>query len=211
MNKILFGLAALLTLLGTSGCVTVPPKDYTEFRKSRPRSILVLPPINESTDVKATYSVLTTTTRPLAEMGYYVVPVVMADQMLKENGLTVTNDMHAAPLAKLREVFGADAVLYLTVSQYGSKYMVIASNTTVQVRGKLVDARTGTQIWEGTAVAVAGGQSGLIEALVTQVMNKLTDQAHIVAAMASVQLVMAPGRADQGLLKGPKHPESELK
>lgn len=211
MNRIFPLLATVVPLLGTSGCVNVPPKDYTEFRKSKPRSILVLPPINESTDVKATYSVLTTTTRPLAEMGYYVVPVVMADQMLKENGLSMPTDMHAAPLAKLRDVFGSDAVLYLTVSQYGSKYMVISSNTTVQMRGKLVDARTGVQIWEGTAIATAAGQSGLIEALVTQVMNKLTDQAHLVAAMASVQLVAAPGQASQGLLKGARHPESELK
>ena len=200
--------AAILCIglqLALAGCVTPPPpKDYSAFRQSNPRSILVLPPINESTEVGATYSVLTTATMPLAELGYYVVPVGIADTFLKENGLTVPGEMHQAPLNKLHEVFGADAVLYLTVKQYGSKYQVLSSNTYVTLTGTLVDARTGAKLWEGKADAVYSGQSGLIEALVTQVMNKMFDQAHQVAAMASYQLFMPPG---QGLLKGPRHPE----
>ncbi len=196
-------LLASLALL--TGCVTpIPPKDYTEFRKSNPRSILVLPPINESTDVLAPYSLLTTTTRPLAELGYYVMPVVMVDALLKENGLGLPTEMQQAPLAKLHEIFGADAVLYITIEQFGSKYQVVSSNTYVAVRAKLVDARTGIEIWNGRAQAVYGGQSGLLEALVTQVINKLVDQAHQVAAMASYQLLTTPG---QGLPFGPRHPE----
>jgi len=191
--------------LFVSGCVAPPKaKDYTELRKSHPRSILILPPVNETTDVGAPYSVLTTATRPLAELGYYVFPVVLVDHFLKENGLTVASDMHQAPLEKLHEVFGADAVLYVTVEKYGSKYQIFAANTIVFVRGKLVDCRTGVMLWEGRAEAIYQGQSGLIEALVTQVLNKLTDQAHGVAAMASYQLLTTPG---QGFPKGPRHSE----
>ncbi len=204
MIRICFLCISVSFLLLFSGCATVEPKDYTEFRKSKPHSILVLPPLNESTEIGATYSVLTTTTRPLAELGYYVFPVAIVDQYLKENGLTVPGDMHQAPLSKLHDVFGADAVLYLTVKQYGSKYQVFASNTVVTIMGKLVDCRTGTTLWIGKAQAINNGQSGLIEALVTQVLNKLTDQAHIVATMASYQLLLPPS---QGLLKGPRHPE----
>lgn len=193
---------ALASML--SGCATVAPKDYTEFRKSNPRSILVLPPLNESTDVGASYSLLTTVTRPLAELGYYVFPVVVVDQYLKANGLTVPGEMHQAPLAKLHEVFGADAVLYIVVEKYGSKYQVLSSTTMVYVRAKLVDARTGIVIWEGNAHTENAGQSGLIEAVVTQVMSKMLDQAHAVAAMASSQLVSSP---QGGLLRGPRHPE----
>jgi hypothetical protein len=199
------GLSLILVAATVSGCVTKAPKDYTEFRKSRPRSILVLPPLNESADVAATYSVLTTTTQPLAELGYYVFPVALVDQFLKENGLTVPGEMHAAPLGKLRDVFGADAVLYITVRNYGSKYQVITSTAVVYADAKLVDARTATTLWEGSVQAQSGGQSGLIEALVQQVMNTIFDQAHVVAIMASSQLFTPPG---QGLLKGPRHPEA---
>ena len=197
--------SSIVAALWFSGCATVPPKDYTELRKSHPRSILVLPPRNETNEVIAPYSLLTTTTRPLAELGYYVFPVVVVDQFLKENGLTVADDVHQAPLEKIRDVFGADAVLYITVEKYGSKYQLISSNTIVYARAKLVDCHTGTILWENRAQAIYSGQSGILEALVTQVLNKLTDQAHTVAAMASYQLFTMPG---QGLLKGPRHPEA---
>ncbi len=202
MKTPLFSL--LIALLFLSGCASVPPKDYTAFRKSNPRSILVLPPANETNDVLAPYSLLTTITRPLSELGYYVVPIVMADQLLKENGLTIPAEMHQAPLQKLHDVFGSDAVLYITIEKYGSKYQVLASNTFVFARASLVDARDGTKLWEGRVQTEFQGQSGLIQALVTQVLNKLVDQAHQVAAMASVQLLLPPG---QGLPKGPRHPE----
>ncbi len=207
MIRPLLLLAAITTLL-FSGCATVAPKDYTEFRKSNPRSILVLPPLNESTDAAASYSLLTTMTRPIAEIGYYVFPVAVVDRYMKENGLTVPGEMHQAPLAKLREVFGADAVLYVVVEKYGTKYQLIVSNTVVHARAKLVDARTGVVIWEGNARAENAGQAGLIEAVVTQVMNKLFDQAHVVAMMASYQLVQA---APTGFLRGPRHPEQNGK
>ncbi len=193
--------AAVLLL---AACKTIPPKDYTEFKRSAPRSILVLPPINDTNEVIAPYSVLTTVTRPLAELGYYVVPVVMADHFLKENGLALPAEMHQAPLDKLQSVFGVDAVLYLTVERYGSKYQVLASNTFVTVKALLVDARTGAELWEHRTETVYAGSAGLIEALVEQVLNKLVDQAHNVAVMASFQLLTVPG---QGIPKGPRHPE----
>lgn len=194
----------LVILAALAGCKTLPPKDYTEFKKSNPRSILVLPPLNESSEVLAPYSVLTTVTRPLSELGYYVIPVVMTDQFLKENGMSVSAEMHQAPLNKLQSIFGADAVLYISIEKYGSKYQLLASNTMVHVRANVVDARTAAVIWEGHAQTVYAGQSGLIQALVEQVINKLVDQAHQVAAMASFQLLTTPG---QGLPIGPRHPE----
>ena len=111
-------LAALLLFAG-SGCAPTTMSDYTAFRQSRPRSILVLPPLNNSPDMQATYGFLSTVTQPLAESGYYVFPVALVDQTFKENGMLNPGEMHQAPVAKLREIFGADATLYITVTQYG--------------------------------------------------------------------------------------------
>src|SRR3990172_8017532 len=102
MKKII-GICLLFTGLTLFGCVT--PYDYTNYRSHHPRSILVLPPINETTDIKGTYSYLASVTYPVAEMGYYIYPVVLADQLLKENGLPTPGEMHLAPLDKLRSVF----------------------------------------------------------------------------------------------------------
>jgi hypothetical protein len=197
------GLIASLIIL--NGCTSPSAKDYTEFRKHQPHSILVLPPLNESTEVIAGYSLLTTTTKPLSELGYYVCPVALADQFLKENGLPTAFEMHQAPLDKLHDVFNTDAVLYITVEKYGTKYHVISSDTVVFARAKLVDCASGINIWEGKVTYTNdGGNSGLLGAIIGQIANKISDTAHAAAAQASVILLTQP---NQGLLKGPRHPE----
>src|SRR5512143_3001912 len=123
-SRWMIGLLALDALLG--GCtIEHPDVDYTAFRESKPRSILVLPPLNNSPDIRATYSFLSTVTKPLAEAGYYVFPVALVDQTFKENGLPNPGEMHQVPFEKLREIFGADATLYITVTQYGSSYQIL--------------------------------------------------------------------------------------
>ena len=72
IHKLLAATAAIVLM---TGCATKPPFDYTAFKESRPRSILVLPPLNNTPDVQASYSVLSYATVPLAEAGYYVFPV----------------------------------------------------------------------------------------------------------------------------------------
>lgn len=199
-----------VTLLGLTlvGCAT-KPYDYTNYRAHPPRSILVLPPLNESTDVKGTYSYLSTVTMPIAELGYYVFPVAEVDQFFKENGMPTAGEMHQAPLNKIQEIMGADAVLYLTLKQYGTKYQVINSATTVTAAGKLVDTKTATLLWEGTVTAQdnSGGSGNiiadLVAAVIDQAINKSTDHAHDVARMANRQFAIK----DHGLLYGPYHPK----
>jgi len=195
-----------------TGCVTQKPYDYTNFRAHPPRSILVLPPLNESTAVEGTYGTLSTVTFPLAEMGYYVYPVAVTDQFLKENGMPTAGEMHQVPLDKIREIIGADAVLYLTLKQYGTKYVVLSSMTTVAVEGKLVDTRTGLVLWEGKGIAQdnSGGSGNIfgdmIVAAITQAVNSSVDHAHAVSSMANANMVMIK---DHGLLYGPYHPKTE--
>ncbi|HEY0285676.1 MAG TPA: DUF799 domain-containing protein [Pseudomonas sp.] len=198
-----------------AGCAT--PKttvDYSAFKESKPRSILVLPPVNESPDVKATYSLLSQVTFPLAEAGYYVLPVALVDETFRNNGLTDANDIQATSPAKLRDIFGADAAMYVTVKQYGTSYIVISSQTIVTVTAKLVDLRTGTALWTGAATASSdegGNNSGgglvgmLITAAVKQIINSATDASHPIAGVASQRLLSAGRPA--GLLYGPRSPK----
>ena len=210
--KLLAG-ALALALLG--GCVSPKTVDYSAYKQSRPKSILVLPPLNDSPDVKATYSMLSQVTFPLAEAGYYVLPIALVDETFRQNGLTTPADIHQAPANKLQEIFGADAALYITVSEYGTSYMLIASDTVVTASAKLVDLRTGTTLWTGTARASSeesgggGGSGGLVGMLITaavkQILNSSTDAGHPVAGITSVRLLSAGQPA--GLLYGPRSPK----
>lgn len=204
-------LAALIMLL--AGCATNNRYDYSAFRQSKPRSILVLPPANASPDVRASYSMMATVTRPLAESGYYVFPVALVDQTFRENGMSDPGEMHHAPPVKLAEVFGADAALYITVDEYGAKYFLFDSQVIVSASAKLVDLRNGQLLWEGKASASnaegnnnsGGGIIGmLVGALIRQVSNSLGDQGYPVARMTSFRLLTA---RHGGLLPGPRSPE----
>ncbi|HEP6279102.1 TPA: DUF799 domain-containing protein [Burkholderia vietnamiensis] len=214
-----FKLMSVLSLVALLSACAQPVKraDYTAFKNSHPRSILVLPPINETTDVGATYGVLSQMTLPLAESGYYVVPVAVMDETFKQNGLTNAAEIQGTSPAKLREIFGADAALYTKITKYGSVYQVLDSTTVVAASAKLVDLRTGDVLWQGAGRATgkelgnnvnvnAFGLVGmLVQAAVKQIAHSLTDEAHDVAALTSNRLLSAG--PPNGLLYGPRSPK----
>lgn len=211
MIRILKLLACLSALLLAAGCAAPQKYDYTALKESRPRSILVLPPLNESPDVNATYSMLSQVSYPLAESGYYVVPVTLANETFKQNGLSNAAEIHAVPTNKLREIFGADAALYITINKYGTTYMIIDSVTEVTANATLVDLKTGQVLWAGKASASSdeSGNNGggniigaLVAAAIKQIANSVTDAAYPIAGIASNRMLFAGHPS--GLLYGPR-------
>lgn len=205
-------IATLLTAL--AGCVSPPPShDYSAFRQADPHSILVLPPLNNTPEVIAPYSVMTQMMTPIAESGFYVFPVAVVDQTFKGNGLTVANDIHQVPVDKLHEIFGADSALYITIEEYGTSYVVISSETAVTVSAKLVDLRTGEVLWQHKARASSaeqqnnnsGGLVGmLVVAAINQIAETVTDKSFEIAAITSNRLLSSD--IYNGLLYGPRSP-----
>lgn len=197
----------------TSACTNLPPAhDYTKFRDADPRSILVLPPLNNSTEVIAPYSVMSHMIAPIAESGFYLLPVALVDQTFKNNGLTVASDIHAVPIYKLLEIFQADAALYIKIEEYGTSYVVISSETVVSVSATLVDLRTGVTLWQDFASASSAETRGstsigellvdLVAAAVNQIVETVSDTGFDIAGIASARLLSADGY--NGLLHGPR-------
>jgi hypothetical protein len=199
-----------LLSLGIGGCASNPEQsyDYSAFRSHPPRSVLVLPPLNESVEVNAPYIYLSTVTRPLAESGYYVFPVAVIDAYLKDNGLPTPDEMNSIPLDKIAKNIGADAVLYVTIEEWGQKYLVLSSNSVIKVRGRLVDVATGETLWEGTVHLSegsgnnsSGGLIGMaVAAVVDQIVDTMTDRTHDLAYSANNQMFL---NQKTGLLPGP--------
>jgi hypothetical protein len=201
-----------LTLL--TGCAKPPaPYDYTAFRQAKPRSILVPPPVNNSPEVNAGHGVLAQIALPLAESGYYVFPVAVVEETFLHNGLTDPQEIRQVSLEKLYTIFRADAVLYLDIKEYGTKYMVLASDTRVTLEAKLVDLKTGQQLWNGMATASSAEQQSssnsglvgmLVQAVAEQIVNTIADRSYDIAGMADSRLLWA-GRPN-GMLYGPRSP-----
>ncbi len=204
--------AGLALCLAVTACASQgQAPDYTAFKAAKPRTILVLPPVNHTPDVNATNGLLSQMTLPLAEGGYYVVPVTLETETFRQNGLSAPDEIIQAPAEKLRTTFGADAALYTTITAYGSVYHVIDSNTIVTASAKLVDLKSGSVLWTGIGSAASsekrqnsgGGIVGiLVSAAMNQVIDNLTDESLAEAGTAANRLLKVG--PPNGLLYGPR-------
>ncbi|MCA6222483.1 DUF799 domain-containing protein [Photorhabdus antumapuensis] len=209
MNRILVALSLLAAFVLT-GCSKSVPYDYTAFKESKPKSILVLPAVNKSLEVKAGHSLISHVTYPLAESGYYVFPVAVVEETFQQNGVTAAQDVQNISYKKLHDIFGADSALYLDIEEYGTQYQIINSDTRVAASAKLVDLRNGKQLWYGRAFASSTeNQSSsnsligmLVSAVVSQIANTIMDKGHEIAGITSNRLLTAGG--SHSLLYGPR-------
>lgn len=211
--KSIFAICAVMMALLLTGCAKPVQHDYSAFKQSKPKSILVLLPQNQSPEVAASHGMLSQVTLPLSEAGYYVLPVAVVEETFKQNGMTNAGDISAASPAKLHKIFGADAVLYITVVQYGTSYQIITSDTRVTANAKLVDLRNGQLLWSGSATASSnegdnssGGIIGmLVQAAVSQISNTLQYRSHDIAGVTSARMLTAG--TPNGILYGPRSPQ----
>lgn len=138
-----------------------------------------------------------------------MLPVAVTEETFRHNGIISAQDAQELPVAKLREIFGADAALYLDVRQYGSVYAVLKSETKVTLTARLVDLRTGEPLWSGEATASSAESKSslvgmLVSALIDQIVDSLSDRSVQIAEIANGRLLYA-GRPG-GLLHGPRSP-----
>lgn len=202
-----------LIALFFSACVDAPlPKhDYSAFLQSKPRSILVPMPTNETTEIRASSVVLANAIVPLAEAGYYVFPMGLVNDTFKFNGISEAEEIRQIPLQKIKEIFNADAVLYLHIKEYGTNYVLLDSITRVSLEAKLVDTKSGQVIWENSASASDKSSSGggdllsmLLNAAIKQIVDTVSDASDDLAIRAGHRL-LATG-CDGCLLYGPYSP-----
>ncbi len=223
-----------LALIVISGCAnTIDTTHLNTFHDVRPTSILAVPPVNNATDVQATTSVLATLPYFLGEKGFYVFPVNTVKYLLEHEGYYEAAEIHAAPTENLASLFNADAVLYVTINEWTSKYIVFATRTDVDFSYRLVGA-DGTLIWEEQIKTSyspnnnSGGIVGLIANAISAAIERaapnyipLTRQAHAMALISPMEVFKytdsmmysmskkPEAEEDFGIPPGPYHPEYE--
>jgi hypothetical protein len=151
------------TLSGCGPKMISKSEKFPLMYEESPASILILPPMNESTaaDAKEYYS--TTIQEPLSFCGYYVFPYEVTSEILKMEGIYDAELLKDLPLAKFREYFGAESVLFTTIKKWNLSYVVLASTLTVSVDCVLKSTKSDQILWRysGTVVVdLSGGSSG---------------------------------------------------
>ena len=209
MKKLYLSFMLLVLLL--AGCQpTITKEEFApNMYKKHPVSILVLPPINKSTAAEAKEYYLTTVTEPLAEAGYYVYPVEMVSEILKEEGLFDTETMKNVPMSKFKEFFGADAVLFVTIKEWNTSYLITSGSVTVKLSCELKSTLNGETLWfyddKVTVNTTAGNNSGgglaglLIQVVATAIQTATQDYVPIARQVnQNIMLAMPAGKYNPG-------------
>lgn len=140
-------LAASALLVGCGG--TAPKRNMAAYEAANPRSIVVVPVVNKSLDVDASNYVLTALPVPVAEKGYYVFPVNTTKMVLEQEGFYEAERIHEQPPESIAKMFGADAVLFVTINRWDAQYVVLSTTVTVDFDYRLV-SKTGEELWKNS-------------------------------------------------------------
>lgn len=200
-----FLVIVIISLL-LAGCVTPSKPDLSAFRAHPPRSIVVVPVMNESPEVTASAVFTPSLTMPLAERGYYIFPIYLTEMLLRDMGLSEAGHIHQMPAERFNELFGADAVLLVTIKQWSTTYIVLSSSVVVQAHYMLRDTRTGTVLWERmqrVAQDSGNGGGGILGAVLAAAINSMITDYKPLARKANNMAFLPP----YGLPAGPYHPE----
>jgi hypothetical protein len=179
-----------------------------------PASVLVAPVQNETPDLDAPALVRPMMVHALAERGYYVLPTVAVQTLLERERLGEAGAFAQVPPSKVAEAIGCEAILYLNIRDWSSKYLAVTSIVSVEIEGTLVDTRTGARLWED-AYAVqetpgGGGASGSHSLLGALVGLAVESAVHAALAPYRPLAQEAVTRLSYGIPPGPLHPLRSL-
>ncbi len=206
-----FGMIAFA--LAASACAVAPQTfDYTAFRADHPRSLLVLPALNNTAPVEAADIFHSTVSRPFAERGYYVFPAHMVKSILEQDGLSDSSLAHQADARRLERLFGCDAALYISIEKWESQYLLLSISTNVEVLYSLKSCKSGDVLWTSHQTMMYQPQQGngsgnpladIIAAAVLATLEKAAPNYIPLAQMANLQ---AAGALGSGIPAGPYLP-----
>jgi len=197
----------LLILAVLSGCGQMATKRSSfplMYGDQKPASMLIVPAINESTAADAGDLLNSTISQPLSNHGYYVMPMPIVADIFRREGVIEGSQIKGLPTKMFKENFGADSVLFMTITSWDKNYAIIAGNVTVGISYVLIATETNEMLWkyEQTVVVDTGGGSGNILAgiIATAIKTATTDYLPVAAQVHA--------QAFRALPLGGYHPRS---
>jgi len=176
----------VLSLLLTS-CVTTYTREsqYPKMYDEKPVTLLVMPPINNTTNVEAKDLLYTSISQPLIEAGYYVVSPHLALELLKAESAYDAEMFIDQDATMFGHVFGADAVIFSVIDVWEKKGLGIETKIKYIIKSTV----TNEILFERSCDLYldfynnSGSNSGfgaLVNLTATAIKTAVTD--HIVAA-----------------------------
>lgn len=158
---------------------------YAKIYEEKPITFLVMPPINNTSNVEAKDLLYTSISRPLAEAGYYVLSPLLAMDILKAESAYDSELFFDAPLTAFKNYFGADAVVFSVIDKWTKKGFGIQT----KLRYVIKSAHTNEILFDRSCdlyldLSVNSGGGGALGALVDLAASAISTAVsdHIIAA-----------------------------
>lgn len=186
MKRVIYFLLAcfFVTSCGMMNSVT-RESQYAKMYEEKPVTLLVMPPINNSTNVEAKDLLYTSISRPLAEAGYYVISPLLAMDILKAESAYDSENFIDAPLTAFNNYFGADAVVFSIIDSWAKKGLGIQT----KIRYVIKSAYTNEILFDRSCdlyldLSIDSGSGGALGALIDLAASAINTAAtdHIKAA-----------------------------
>lgn len=178
MKKIVL-LAVISAFMTSCGAHITRGDQYPKMYETKPLTLLVMPPINNTVNVDAKELLYTSISKPLAEAGYYVISPYLGMAILKAESAYDAELFRESSLTMFRTYFGADAVIFSEINKWEKGLSSIRAGIRYFIR----DARSGEIIFDRTCdmkVNIGSSSSGWLGLITSAVETALTD--HIIAA-----------------------------
>lgn len=177
----------IFSILG--GCTATAPA--ARRASSFPATIALLPFENQSLDLRAPGIMSELLDTYLSAAQFNLTDVKEAEEKLRGIGIQEGGQLNAVTPQKLGALLEADALLYGDIETFNNANIGVYASRTVKVRLWLVDAKSGTVLWE-TEKSKANSELGL---------SKERAKSILVSGYAN--------KAVENIMDNPLYPESE--
>ena len=160
-------------------------EQYAKMYEEKPITFLVMPPINNSTNVEAKDLLYTSISYPLIESGYYVLSPMLTMEILKKESAYDAEMFVNSSLSMFQKYFGADAVVFSEINSWTKKGFGIETDIHFIIKSahtnEILFERSCDLYLDLSTKSSGGGLFGAAAAILSSAVNTAITQ-HIQAA-----------------------------
>jgi hypothetical protein len=183
--NLLLGIVAVIFASCSSTSKIAKSVAYKGMYDEKPLTILLMPPINRSTNVEAKEYFHSTLNIPLEEAGFYVIPTFLSMEILKKESAYDAELFLNSPLNKFGEVFGADLALFTVIDRWDKSG--IAARVRIEVEYILKSTKTNEIVYSRKGdvtydASVKTGGGGLLDIAASAINTAATNYVDVARA-----------------------------
>lgn len=203
--------AFVLAGCGNKTYVASPADMYPNLKKYQPNTILVLPPINQTSAADASLYAMAAFSEPFIQKGYYLIPPSLSTAFFASENLSDPAQIADIAPQKLGEIFGADIIAYPTIWAWDTDYKILGSKVGVGLSLKLVHSKSGHILYSDSGYYASQSQTEIRAGTMAELLFSVAASAVSAAVnAASDYFPIAQNATNQVILSKPSgkyHPE----